>query len=493
VSERASEPPARLERHRVVVLGAGIGGMATAERLLRVGIDDFVLLERGDGFGGTWRWNTYPGAACDVPSHLYSLSFAPNPDWTSTFARQPEILTYLERVADDFGLRPHLRTGQTVTAMRWSDESSTWTIGTAEGDTYEADVVVSALGTFTEPKLPDIEGLAEFAGDLLHSARWDHDVPVEGRRIGVIGTGASAIQIVPTIAPAASHTTVFQRSAAWIVPRKDPAYTDEEKAAFREAPRTAKRHRGDIYRAYEERTSFQVDSPIEDVLEEFALGYLASKVADPELRAKLTPNYRIGCKRVLPSSTYLPAMQRDDVSLVTEPIVRVAPCGVETADGTLHELDVLIAATGFDATGWLKGIEVTGRGDRSLRDAWSGGAHAHLGITISGFPNLFLLYGPNTNQPGNSLIFILEAQAAYAVRAIKAMARAGASSVDVKPDVQAAYVAAIDEAMQGTVWQSGCASYFHDEHGRVATQLPHPSRWYWKRTLQFHADEFDLR
>lgn len=493
MSEPASEPSAGPQRHRVVVLGAGIGGMATAERLLRAGIDDFVLLERADGFGGTWRWNTYPGAACDVPSHLYSLSFAPNPDWTSTFARQPEILAYLEQVADDFGLRRHLRPGRTVTALRWDDDAATWTIETAEGEAFEADVVVSALGTFTEPKLPGIEGLGTFAGHLLHSARWDHDVPVEGRRVGVIGTGASAIQIIPEVAPVAAHTTVFQRTPAWIVPRKEAPYTDEEKAAFRATPRVAKRHRGDIYRAYEERTSFQVDSPIEDALEAFALDYLAAKVADPELRAKLTPTYRIGCKRVLPSSSYLPTMQRDDVALVTEPIVRVVPEGVETADGAVHELDVLICATGFDATGWLKGIDVVGRGGRSLREAWSAGARAHLGITISGFPNLFLLYGPNTNQPGNSLIFILECQAAYAVRALRAMARAGATSVEVRPEVQDAYVAAIDEAMAGTVWQSGCASYFHDEHGRVATQLPHPSRWYWKRTLQFHPDEFDLR
>jgi cation diffusion facilitator CzcD-associated flavoprotein CzcO len=478
---------------RAVVLGAGIGGLAAAERLLRAGIDDFVILERGDGVGGTWRWNTYPGAACDVPSHLYSLSFAPNPDWTSTFARQPEILAYLERVADDHGIRPHLRTGQTVEAMRWDDATSTWTVSTAEGATYEAEVVISALGTFTEPKLPAIEGLGEFAGELLHSARWDHDVPLAGRRVGVIGTGASAIQIIPSIAPLAAHTTVFQRTAAWIVPRKDPDYTDEEKAAFRATPRLARRHRGDIYRAYEERTSFQVDSPIEDALEEFALGYLAAKVADPELRAKLTPDYRIGCKRVLPSSDYYPTMQRDDVTLVTDRIVRVLPGGVETADGAVHELDVLLCATGFDATGWLKGIDVVGRDGVALRDAWSAGARAHLGITISGFPNLFLLYGPNTNQPGNSLILVLEAQAAYAVRAMRAMARAGASSVDVRPEVQDAWIAEIDDAMQGTVWQSGCASYFRDEHGRIATQLPHPSRWYWKRTLQFHVEDHELR
>jgi cation diffusion facilitator CzcD-associated flavoprotein CzcO len=482
-----------VNQHRVVVLGAGIGGMATAVRLHRAGIDDFVILERGDGVGGTWRWNTYPGAACDVPSHLYSFSFAPNPDWTSTFARQPEILAYLERVADDFGLRPHLRFGRTVTAMRWDDSSSTWTVETDEGETYEAGVVISALGTFTEPKLPAIDGLDDFAGRLLHSARWDHGIDLAGQRVGVIGTGASAIQIIPTIAPAAGHTTVFQRTAAWIVPRKDPPYTAEEQAVFRATPRLARRHRGDIYRAYEERTSFEVDSPVEAALEAFALDYLAAKVADPELRAKLTPNYRIGCKRVLPSSDYLPAMQRDDVTLVTDGIVRVLPAGVETADGTVHELDVLVAATGFDATGWLKGIDVVGRGGRSLRQAWSAGARAHLGITVSGFPNLFLLYGPNTNQPGNSIIFILEAQAAYAVRALRAMDRAGATSVEVRPEVQEAYVAAIDEAMQGTVWQSGCASYFHDEHGRVATQLPHPSRWYWRRTLQFHPEEHLLR
>jgi cation diffusion facilitator CzcD-associated flavoprotein CzcO len=477
---------------RVAILGAGLGGIGAAVRLQRAGIDDYVLFERGDGVGGTWRWNTYPGAACDVPSHLYSFSFAPNPGWTSTFAEQSEILDYIERVTDDFGIRPHIRTGTTVTSMRWDDRCSTWTIESTSG-TDEADVVVAALGTFTEPRWPAIRGIDDFAGHRMHSARWDHSVDLAGARVGVIGTGASAVQIVPAIAPVAERVTVFQRTAPWIVPRKDLPYTDEERAAFRDVPGLLRRHRGELYRTYEERTSFRLDDPVGDAMQEFAVSYLAHKVPDEQLRAKLLPDYRIGCKRVLPSDQWFAAVARDDVDLVTSPIAQVVPSGVETVDGAVHELDTLVVATGFDATGWLKGIDVVGRGGRTLAQAWSKGARAHLGIAVSGFPNLFLLYGPNTNQPGNSLILILEAQAAYAVRALRAMDRAGARSVDVKPEVLDAYNAAIDEAMAGTVWQSGCQSYFTDEHGRVATQLPHPSRWYWKQTLQFREEEYELR
>jgi len=288
---------------------------------------------------------------------------------------------------------------------------------------------------------------------------------------------------------------VFQRSAPYVMPKPDRAYTALHTRAFEALPRTQRFGRG-LTRFVSERFN---ESLIEGggwvtrTQVQVWKAFLRRQVPDAALRAKLRPDYRIGCKRVLPSSSYFPTMQRDDVTLVTDAIVRVVPGGVETADGTVHDLDVLICATGFDATGWLKGIDVVGREERPLAEAWAGGARAHLGITVSGFPNLFLLYGPNTNQPGNSLIFILEAQAAYAVRGIKAMTRAGATSLDVKPEVQEGWIAEIDAAMAGTVWQSGCASYFHDEHGRVATQLPHPSRWYWKRTLQFLPEDFDLR
>jgi cation diffusion facilitator CzcD-associated flavoprotein CzcO len=478
------------DHHRVAIVGAGIGGLALAMGLIEDGIDDFVVLERSDGVGGTWRHNTYPGAACDVPSHLYSYSFAPNPEWSRTYAAQPEILAYLERCADERGVRPHLRTGWRAETTRWSDDDHAWTLRSASGDEVTADVVVFATGTFDDPRRPDIEGLETFAGPTLHSARWDHDVDLDGRRVGVIGTGASAAQLIPEVAKVAARTVVFQRTPPWVLPRKDPVYTSEERARFATDPAELTRVRDEQYRMFETVNSFRLGEPSAEMIKGIALDHLAYRIKDDELRRQLTPDYELGCNRTLITSDFYKAFLRDDVDLVTAPIERVVPDGVETEGGHLHSLDVLVLATGFRVGQYLHGIDVVGRRGH-LRDTWSAYPHAYLGMAVTGFPNLFIFYGPNTNQGGNSIILILEAQAGYVRRALAALDEHGLRDVDVRQDALDRYDRETQKAMATTVWSTGCRSYFVDAAGRVVTQLPQSSAWYAERTAEFVLADYD--
>jgi cation diffusion facilitator CzcD-associated flavoprotein CzcO len=482
----------RSARHRVAIVGAGVGGLALAIGMRREGIEDFVVLERSDGVGGTWRYNTYPGAACDVPSHLYSYSFAPNPYWSRAFAGQAEILAYLERCADEGDVRPHLRTRWSVASARWSDDSCTWTLLSERGDEVVADVVVFATGLFGEPKGPEIEGLDSFAGAALHSARWDHDIELTDRRVGVIGTGASAVQIIPEVADVARSTTVFQRQPPYVLPRKDPEFTPEQQERFATDPAEMARVRQEIYDMFETAVTFKQGQPAAaEMLRTIASEHLERKIEDPDLRAKLTPDYALGCNRTLISSGFYRAVVRPDVELVTEPIARVVPEGVETADGRRHELDVLVLATGFKAGEYLHGIEVVGRDGDQLHERWGDEPVAYLGMTVTGFPNLFVFYGPNTNQGGNSIILILEAQATYVLDGLAAMERAGLAAVDVRRDVLDRYDAQTQEALAGTVWATGCNSYFTNDKGRIVTQLPWTSAWYAERTASFDLADYD--
>jgi cation diffusion facilitator CzcD-associated flavoprotein CzcO len=481
-----------MSHHRVAVVGAGIGGLALAMGLLEDGVDDFVVLERGDGVGGTWRYNTYPGAACDVPSHLYSYSFAPNPYWSRTYAAQPEILAYLEGCADERGVRPYVRTGWQAEAARWSDDDHTWTLRSAAGDEVTADVVVFATGTFAEPRRPNIEGLERFAGPTLHSARWDHDVELDGRRVGVIGTGASAAQLIPEVAKVASRTVVFQRTPPWVLPRKDPAYSPEEQSRFASDPAEHARVRDEQYRMFETVNSFRLGEPTSEMIKGIALDHLAYRIKDDVLREQLTPNYELGCNRTLITSDFYKAFLRDDVDLVTSPIERVVPEGIETEGGGSHPLDVLVLATGFHVGEYLHGIDVVGRDARPLRETWADYPHAYLGMTVTGFPNLFIFYGPNTNQGGNSIILILEAQAAYVRRALATIDAHGLQAVDVRQDALDRYDRETQEAMKSTVWSTGCHSYFVDANGRVVTQLPQSSAWYAEATKEFVLADYDV-
>ncbi|HWD55288.1 MAG TPA: NAD(P)/FAD-dependent oxidoreductase [Acidimicrobiales bacterium] len=476
---------------RVAIIGAGAGGLGLAISLVESGRRDFVVFEATDGVGGTWRVNTYPGAACDVPSHLYSYSFALKPDWSKTYAEQPEILQYFEECADGWGVRPHLRIGVRITSAQWDAGAGCWRLRDDEGRRYSADVVVSAIGTFTTPSYPDLAGLDAFDGPCFHSARWEHEHDLSGRRIAVIGTGASSAQIVPELAKLADRVDVYQRTPQWILPRRDKPFSEEEKQLFATNREAMEKHREEIFWAFENTIAFRLDDPTADGLREIALSHIDYRIKDEALKAKLTPDYPFGCKRTLVCSDFYKAVLRDNVEVITVPIDHVTPRAVVTADGTERPVDAIVLATGFKATEYLEGIEVVGSGGRRLHDDWAEVAHAYLGLTVSGYPNFFMMYGPNTNQGGNSIIVILEAQATYVVSALNAMRDAGVAVVDVRRGVMARYNDELTGALEGTVWHHGCQSYFKNANGKIATQLPQTSLWYAERTKQFEMEDYE--
>jgi cation diffusion facilitator CzcD-associated flavoprotein CzcO len=474
----------------VAILGAGAGGIAMGIRLKRAGYD-FTIYEQSDGVGGTWRDNTYPGAACDVPSHLYSYSFEPNPWWSRTYATQPEILAYLEGCTDRYGIRPHLRTGTRIAEARWDASSLQWNLTTATGERVAADVLVSGLGMLNVPHVPPIPGAERFGGRAFHSSRWDHSRPVAGERVASIGTGASAIQYVPAIAPEVEHLTVFQRTPIWITPRLDEAYSPEQQRRFARVPFAARRHRWQIWLTYQ-RANARADSEQTTMQTELARSYLARKVEDPILREALTPDYPVGCKRPLISRQWFPALNRDNVRLVTAPITEITESGVITSDGEHHPVDTIIYGTGFRASEFLATVEVFGEGGRRLHDEWQDGAEAYLGLSVAGFPNFFMLYGPNTNGV-NSILFFHEAQSRYVMSALSAMRRFGIGAVDVRHRVMRRYNQRIQGAMEGTVWLAGCTNYFTAPSGKVVTQLPYSGGRYWLRTRLFPLWRYRLR
>lgn len=478
---------------RVAILGAGAGGLGMAIRLERAGITDYAIYEKSDGVGGTWRSNTYPGAACDVPSHLYSYSFELNPRWSKAFADQPEILAYFEGCADTYGVRDRLHCGTAIVRAQWDEARGRWLLTSDAGETFSAEVVVAALGLFNARAYPDIVGLETFAGTVMHSGDWDHDHDFSGERVAVIGTGASAVQIIPRLQPIVGHLDVYQRSPAWILPRPDTPFSEPEQERFATDVMHARRFRYGIYQFLERGFPIDRADPNAAVLEEGARAHLDDAVADPGLRATLTPDYPIGCKRVLVSSDYYPALQRDNVALITQPIERVIPTGVVTDEGVEHECDSLVLATGYRATEYLHGLDVSGVGGRSLHDEWAEVPAAYLGLTVAGYPNFFVFYGPNTNQGGNSIIVILEAQAHYVTRALRAMDETGATIVEVKRAVMDAYNDELQRAFPATVWAEGCRTYFHSATGRIVTQMPFKSMEYRRRTRYFRTDDYVLR
>ncbi len=480
------------ERFEVAVIGAGFGGLAVAHRLAQDGIDDVVLLERGDGVGGTWRANTYPGAACDVPSHLYSLSFAPNPAWSRAYASQPEILRYVEDCYDRFDVRRKVRCNSEVASAEWSEPDECWRIRDRAGDEVLARVLVSAIGMFHTPSVPDIAGLEDFTGTVFHSARWDHRHDLTGRRVAVIGTGASAIQIVPAIADQVSHLDLYQRTAPWVLPRRDNPYSAEQQQRFADDPAEALAHRQALHDLLEQSTLFLSGDPGAAAIAAIAHDHLERSVADPGLRAQLTPTHPFGCTRPLVSSDYYPALQRDDVDLVTQAIEGCTPRGVRTADGVERTVDTIVLCTGFRASSYLEGIDVVGRGGARVHERWAGLPRAYHGIAVPEFPNLFLLYGPNTNQGGNSILLILEAQAQFVASALQAMAEAGAATIEVTPEAMGRYSDDLERDLGGTVWVDGCRSYFHTPSGDVVTQLPHTSGWYREATRAIDPSDFVL-
>lgn len=476
---------------KVAIIGAGFGGLGAAVALRRAGVDDLVIIEGADGVGGTWRRNTYPGAACDIQSHLYSFSFAPNTSWSRTYARQPEILAYLESVADGFDLRRHLLLDTTVRSVRWDPRAGAWHCRLerdGQPSTLTADVVVCAVGLFGSVRLPDIEGLHDFAGPVLHTAAWDHDLDLAGRSVAVIGTGASGVQLVPELAKTAGHVTVFQRTPPWMVPKDDRPYSATELARFKRSPLAVRRTRWQIWKFQHDNTATFADDPVVTARTQIAASFLDRTVDDEPLRRALTPDYPFRCKRVLLGDDYYRALQRDNVELVTDPIARIGPASVITASGADVEVDAVVLATGFETSRYLSGIDVVGVGGRKLHEHWGADPSAYLGVAVSGFPNFFMLYGPNTNQGGNSIVYILEAGARLVASAVSRLARHG-GYLDVRPEAEKRYNDELSADLERTIWTQ-CDSYFRSPSGRIVTQWPYTELEYARRTWRLRAREW---
>jgi len=475
---------------RIGIIGAGPGGICAAIQLLDAGYRDLVVWEQADRVGGTWHHNTYPGCACDLPSHLYSFSFARKVDWSRPYATQPEIQAYLQQCVDDHGVGPYLRLGTGVSAARWDDEAGVWRVTTADGLTTTVDVLISAMGLFNNPHWPDIPGLDTFAGTSFHSARWDHTHDLTGERVGVIGSAASAVQFVPEIAKVAGRLYVFSRSPEWVGPKDDTPFSAEQLEVFRTDPAAAAAVRDMIWAGVDVAQTF-ADPDGREAARQRGLANLAL-VEDPEVRAKLTPTYPFGCKRPLISNDWYPTFNRPTVELVTEPITKVTADAVVTADGRERAVDTIIAATGFDTTRFLSAIPVTGRGGRRIEDAWADGAQAYLGITVTGFPNLFMLYGPNTNN--GSIIFQIECQVAYALRQIGRMDDEHLQWIDVRQEVMDAYNERLQRDLDAVeVWAAeACHNYYRNAAGRIVTQWPHGMGVYRDWTSQPDPDAYEV-
>ena len=471
-----------MEQVDVAIVGGGAAGLGLAARLRAAGFGSFAIFERGEGPGGTWRANTYPGAACDVPSHLYSFSFDPNPRWSRRYSPQSEILRYFEGFADRHGLRPHLRTSTEVASAEWDASASDWRLQTTGGDEVRARFVAGACGQLSVPHVPAFAGLSDFAGATWHSADWDHSVDVRGKRVAVIGSGASAIQIVPAIAGVASQLVVFQRTPTWIIPRRDRAYTRIERELFARSDLWRRMYRSYIFWRLESFFLGFSPGPMARSLTRMAMKHLEDQVPDPALRLLLTPTYPIGCKRVLVSDDYYPALQHPDVSLVTAGIDRFEPGGVRTSDGVLHELDAVVFATGFHSQSLVAPMRVVGPDGRSLDDVWADGPQAHLGVTVAGMPNLFLLYGPNTNLGHNSILFMMEAQFHHIVSLLEGVRERGASRIEVRPEAFETFNREMQERLADSVWAAGCSSWYKTDGGRVTNNWPGFANEYWRAT-----------
>lgn len=474
----------------VLVVGAGFGGIAAAIELRAHGIRDVTIVDAAPDIGGTWLHNTYPGAACDVPSHLYSYSFAQRTDWTRLCSPQPEILAYLQDVAKEYGVADLVETNARIISADRPRADGPWTATAEDGRSWTADVLIVATGQLNRPIVPDIPGTETFAGHTFHSARWDHEHDLRGRRVAVVGTGASAVQFVPAIAPEVGHMSVFQRSGNWFLPRRNREFPRWWRAAIEHVP-GLQRWRRRFITEYCESLTLMIRHPATwgRVGRLYSTLFMRMQLRDPEVRRKAWPDYTFGCKRILFSSQWLPALQRDNVTLETERVTEIVPDGVRTADGRTHEVDTIIWGTGFAATDFMFPMEITGPGGRSLEDSWSDGAHAYLGMTVPGFPSLFVLYGPNTNTSGGSIIRYLENQVRYVREALQEARRRGTSGVEVREDVERAYDEDLQARFPGTAW-TRCDSWYRDSSGRIVTNWPGYMRDYEERTRRVDPADY---
>jgi cation diffusion facilitator CzcD-associated flavoprotein CzcO len=476
----------------VLIVGAGFGGIAAAIELRRHGFEDITILDKAPAAGGTWFHNTYPGAACDVPSHLYSYSFAQRRHWSSLCSPQSEILDYLRDVAREHGIDRLVVPDSEVTSCQWDDATGRWTVATADGRTYESDAVVMATGQLHQPAVPRIDGADTFAGHAFHSAEWDHDYDMRGKSVAVIGTGASAVQFVPEVAKQAERLTVLQRTGNWFLPRKNHPYPGWVKAIIRYVPGVQWFRRHFMFN-YCEMLTAAIRNPrtVGRLLYLRSWLFMRWQLRDPEVRVKAWPDYLFGCKRVLFSSHFLPALQQPHVDLVTDPIVRIVPEGIVTEGGTVYTADCIVYGTGFRTNDFMFPMQVTGAGGRDLRETWSDGAFAHLGITVPGFPSMFVMYGPNTNTSGGSIILYHEAQAAYLRQALERVRDNGAAAIDVREDVAVASDREVQARFQGTAWTQ-CDSWYRDEQGRIVANWPGYMREYVDQTRELDDSDFEL-
>jgi cation diffusion facilitator CzcD-associated flavoprotein CzcO len=472
------------------IIGSGFGALAVAIELRRAGHTDLRLWERADGIGGVWRDNTYPGAACDVPSPLYSFSFEPSAEWSSRYGAQPEILAYIRSTAEKYGITPLVQLGRDVVSARWDEVDRTWTVGFDGGDEQTVDLLISAVGQLSQPMLPSIPGVDTFEGQAFHSARWAHDVELTGKKIAVVGTGASAIQFIPHVAEQASELIVFQRTPSYILPKPDQRFGPVYRRMLRHAPGALKGERAGSWAIAEQFSrALDDDSLMGKTISLVARKHLESKIADPHLRAKLTPDYPVGCKRILFANSYYPAIAQPHVSLVAHPITAVTPTGVQTADGTVHDVDVIIYATGFDAQEFLESIDITGAGGRKLAEQWIDGARAYLGIYVPNFPNLLVTYGPNTNLGGGSIIYMLEAQARHMRQTVDRLEAGSYRTVEVTSEADEVYDREVQQRLSHSVW-AHCDSWYRHTSGRITSNWPGSTHPYAQRTKVLEPEAF---
>jgi len=480
----------------VAVIGAGLGGLCAGIKLKQAGFENLVILEKASKVGGTWRDNIYPGCCCDIPVALYQFSFAPSLSWSHLFPRHHEVQRYTEDLADGFGLRPHLRLADEAIAAAWDDARAVWQITTASGQIYQANALVVALGQLNRPALPAIAGRDTFQGPAFHSARWDATVNLAGKRVAVIGSAASAVQIIPEIAKVAQHLTVLQRTPNWVIPRLDRPITEEEKLLAMTEPQLAMLNRELLYKNadYLMWQVFSWSQVGRDAFMRVALNHMAEQVPDAALRAKLTPDYPIGCKRVLIADDYYPALLRPNVTLETDAIARFTPSGIETTTGTRIDVDVIIYATGFETTGWHWSLDVIGRGGRHLSEIWAEAPQAYLGITSAQFPNLFIVYGPNTNLGHNSITFMLERQAEYLVQALSTLRERDLAAMEVKQSAQDAFNAALQAALGKTTWADpSCNSWYKNAQGHITQNWSSHTRDYAAATARVKWEDYTVR
>jgi cation diffusion facilitator CzcD-associated flavoprotein CzcO len=478
---------------RIAILGAGFGGLGIAIRLKQEGIEDFIVFERDTDVGGTWWANTYPGCQCDIPSHLYSYSFAPNPDWTRTYPLQEELGRYARDCAERYDVIDHIRLGCEVTGAQWDEAANRWRIETSDGE-FTAEVLVAAPGFLSEPSDPNLPGLDTFEGQVFHTARWNHEYDLSGRRVAVLGTGASAIQAVPAIQPIVGHLSVFQRTAPWVMPHRDRPISDFERRVYRRFPALQRLVRAGVYWSREMVVPGLTFEPrMMKALQRIALRHMQKQVADPEMQRKLTPTYVMGCKRILPSNDWYPALQQPNVELVTDGIREIQPDGIVTSEGRKHEVETIVLATGFKVTDISLAHKIRDASGVSMADSWRGSPQAYLGTSVAGYPNLFFVTGPNTGLGHNSLLFMIEAQLSYVLDALRQMRQRGTTRIEVRRDAQEAYNAYIQRRLVRSVWNTGgCSSWYLDATGRNTTIWPYFTWRYWQKTRRFDPAPYML-